>query len=104
MDPRLLSTVTIRYAFPADAQALARLASLDSSVVPPSPVLVAEVEGELRVALSLADGAVIADPWHPTTALVQLLRARARQLTDDRGRRRTRPLTRGLGLRLRRSF
>jgi hypothetical protein len=72
--------VTIRHAFPDDARALERLAALDSSAVPGGPVLLCEVDGELSAALSLADGGVLADPFRPTVALVQLLRARARQL------------------------
>jgi hypothetical protein len=72
--------VTIRYAFPDDAQALARLASLDSAPTPAQPVLVGELDGELRAALSLADGAVVADPFVATAGLVELLRARADQL------------------------
>jgi hypothetical protein len=74
--------VTLRFAFPDDAQALARLAALDSSQSPLQPVLIAEVEGVLRAALSLADGAVVADPFHPTIALLDLLRARAGQLSS----------------------
>ncbi|HEY2161947.1 MAG TPA: hypothetical protein VGH24_11620 [Solirubrobacteraceae bacterium] len=73
--------VTLRFAFPDDTDALARLATLDSSVPPAMPVLLAEAGGELRAALSLADGAVVADPFHPSVALVDLLRARASQLT-----------------------
>jgi hypothetical protein len=73
--------LTIRHAFPDDALALMRLAALDSSELPSQPMLVAEVEGELRAALSLRDGAVIADPFHHTAALVDLLRARREQLT-----------------------
>ena len=73
--------VTLRFAFPDDHDAIARLASLDSAVPPPPPVLVAEVSGSLRAALSLADGAVIADPFHPNRALIELLHARARQLS-----------------------
>jgi hypothetical protein len=72
--------VTIRDAFPDDARALQRLAALDSSEIPRAPVLVAEVEGELRAALSLADGAAVADPFHPTVPLVELLVARRQQL------------------------
>jgi hypothetical protein len=72
--------VTLRFAFPDDAQALARLAALDSSEPPAQPVLVAEVGGELRAALSLSDGGFIADPFHPSTALIELLCARAHQL------------------------
>jgi hypothetical protein len=73
-------SVTIRHAFPDDALALVRLAALDSSEVPSQPLLVAEVNGELWAALSLRDGAVVADPFRRTRALVELLSARAAQL------------------------
>jgi hypothetical protein len=75
-----ITNVTIRYAFPDDALALMRLAELDSSEPPSQPMLVAEVEGELRAALSLRDRAAVADPFHRTAALVDLLCARADQL------------------------
>ncbi len=93
--------VTLRFAFPDDAEALARLAVLDSSRVPAGPVLVAELSGELRVALSLSDGSVIADPFHRSRALTELLRARARQLAGDEAhvrRRRWAGLRARLGL------
>lgn len=87
-----LPAVTIRHAFPDDALALLRLAALDSHEPPAHPVLVAEVEGELRAALSLRDAAVVADPFHRTRALVDLLKARAAQLTAaDKGQSETRP-------------
>jgi hypothetical protein len=72
--------VTLRFAFPDDAEALRRLALLDSATPLTAPVLVADIGGELRAALSLRDGKVLAHPFHPSRALVQLLRARARQL------------------------
>lgn len=72
--------VTIRYAFPDDEAGLARLAVLDSAAAPSPPLLVAEVDGELRAALSLPDGAAIADPFKPAAALLDLLAARAAQL------------------------
>jgi hypothetical protein len=75
--------VTLRYAFPDDAGALRRLAAIDCSEPPPGPVLLGEVGGQLLAAVSLSDGAVIADPFYPTVTLVELLRARARQLTAD---------------------
>src|SRR5437763_15980321 len=87
-------SVTIRHAFPDDALALVRLAILDSAEVPPQPLLVAEVAGELRAALSLHDGGVVAAPFHPTRSLVEFLLARASQLsaparsTEPRTRRR----------------
>ena len=73
-------SVTIRHAFPDDALSLVRLAALDSAKVPAQPLLVAEVNGELLAALSLSDGAVIADPFHHTRPLVELLSSRAVQL------------------------
>lgn len=72
--------VTLRFAFPDDASALAHLADLDSASVPPAPLLVAEVAGELRAALSLAGGEVIANPFRRSAHLIELLRARADQL------------------------
>ena len=72
--------VTLRFAFPDDAHALQALASLDSSSPPPGRVLVAEVDGRMRAALSLADGSVVADPFYPTVHLVKLLRTRAAHL------------------------
>jgi hypothetical protein len=74
--------VTLRYAFPGDASALARLAALDSASVPGGQLLVAEVGGELWAALSLSDGGVIADPFRRTVALVALLHERAAQLSE----------------------
>jgi hypothetical protein len=41
--------------------------------------LVAEIGGQLRAALSLTDGAVVADPLHPTAALEALLKVYSRQ-------------------------
>lgn len=86
------STVTLRFAYPDDEVALWRLAVLDSSRPLIGPVLLAEVGGELRTALSLRDGRVIADPFRRTAGLIELLRARARQLeapdmSARRGRR-----------------
>jgi hypothetical protein len=70
--------ILIRRAYADDATELARLAALDSADgVPGAPLLVAELDGELRVALSLADGSVIADPFVPTAEVIALLRLRA---------------------------
>lgn len=70
--------ITIRPAYGDDDLALARLAGLDSAEAPPSPpLLLAEIEGELRVALSLRDGVAIADPFFATAGLLELLRAHA---------------------------
>ena len=74
--------ITIRFAYPADAAALRRLAALDSQSAPPGPLLVAEVAGELWAAVSVTGEArPIADPFRHTAELVVLLRERADRLT-----------------------
>ncbi len=100
--PAAQSALTLRYGFPDDAGVISRLAALDCAAAPEPPLLLAEVEGELRAAISLSDGSHIADPFHPTSALLDLLRARAAQL-DGSSRTRRPWLTwlRGRGLALR---
>jgi hypothetical protein len=95
--------VTLRLSRPADERVLEELAQLDCARPLHGPHLVAEVGGTLRAAISLTDGVVIADPFHRTTAVVELLRARANtQLTDQRAvRRAPTSLLRRLGLRKR---
>jgi hypothetical protein len=79
--------ITIRPAFADDDRALARLAALDSAPIPPpAPVMLAEVDGELRAALSLEDGSAIADPFAPTGHLIELLRAHAHAMSNPRPR------------------
>jgi hypothetical protein len=84
----LESSVTLRAGGAEDDGPLARLAALDSSKPLAWPVLVAEVQGEVRAALSLRDGAVVADPFHPTAALAELLRTYSRR-PDLRAARRS---------------
>jgi hypothetical protein len=79
-----LEPISIRSATAADRDQLHRLAERDSGAVPREPLLVAELSGELRAAISLADGRTIADPFHPTADLVALLRARARHARSVR--------------------
>ena len=74
--------ITIRAAHGGDGAAVARLAALDSAEAPGGELLLAEVGGELRAALSLHDGAVIADPFRRTAELVRLLRLRAELLAE----------------------
>jgi hypothetical protein len=81
------NSITIRPAYGDDERALARLAALDSSRVPTAPVLLAEVDGELRAALSLQDSAVVADPFYPTLDLIVLLRTHAQTRSASRARR-----------------
>lgn len=78
--------VTIRFARTHEAAALAHLAELDSATTPAAPALVAEVAGEVLAAISLADGGLVANPFRRTADVVELLRARERQLRGD-GRR-----------------
>jgi|tagenome__1003787_1003787.scaffolds.fasta_scaffold20871096_1 hypothetical protein len=79
--PDFSTGVTLRYAFPDDAEAVRRLAVTDSRAVPAGPLLLAEVGGELWAAVSLTDHReTIADPFRPTGELVLMLRERARRL------------------------
>jgi hypothetical protein len=78
MVPLTNAQILIRPAYADDQPALGRLAALDSAPAAPShPLLVAEVEGELKAALSLDDQSSIADPFYPSAPLVALLRAHA---------------------------
>ena len=79
--------VTLRHADRGEHGAIARLAGAHPAG---GPFLVAEIDGELRAALSLADGAILTDPLRPSAAALELLRARALQLEDAQGRRRWR--------------
>lgn len=80
----LPTTVTIRLAYPDDEATLWRLAALDSAALPRAPFLLAEVEGEVRAALSLGDGRAIADPFFPTLRLIAVLRAHAAATASER--------------------
>ncbi len=79
--------VTVRLADYSDAAALVRLAHLDEAPVPDGPVLVAEAGDRPVAALPLNGGPAIADPFHRTTALVEMLDLRARQLRGSERRR-----------------
>jgi hypothetical protein len=85
------SQILIRRACPDDELALLHLAVLDSAAVPSSPLLLAELDGELKVALSLQDGSLIADPFTYTADVVSLLAAHAAAERTARVRRRRSP-------------
>ena len=70
-------TLTIRQAEVADADALTRLAALDSAAPPTGTALVAEVGGEVWAAIEIDSGTAIADPFRPSGELVDLLRLHA---------------------------
>jgi hypothetical protein len=72
--------ISIRLAAPADADAMRRLALLDSTHAEDGDALVAEVGGRIQAALELGSDHVIADPFEPTAELATLLQLRARQL------------------------
>ena len=96
--PAVPDAVVIRPARDADAPALHDLAELDSAGPLTGDVLVALVDGRPWAALSLDDGRVVADPFRPTAAAVELLRLRVEQL---RAAQRRADRVRALGLRLR---
>jgi len=74
-------TISIRRARPADGPALERLAALTDRRLPPEPLLVAEVDGELLAASPSGGGEVLSDPFRVTLDIVELLRLRSRQLS-----------------------
>jgi len=72
------AAITIRHADAGDMKSLERLAALDSRRVPSGELFVAEVGGQLVAATSIDTGAVIADPFEHTAAIVELLQIKAR--------------------------
>jgi hypothetical protein len=87
--------VCVRDAGHDDLAALKRLAQLDSTRLPTGPHVIAEVGGQMRAAYSLDEQRAIADPFHRTAELVELLRLHARQVdarqsNGRRGRQRRR--------------
>ena len=71
--------ITITQSTEADSPSLWRLAALDDRRAPAGPALLAYVDGELRAAVGLVDGQAIADPFHLTAELVEMLRFQAHQ-------------------------
>jgi hypothetical protein len=73
------SEITIRNSNGTDGLTVLRLAELDSRTVPSGDLLLAFVDDELRAAVALDSGDVLADPFYPTAELVELLRMSAGQ-------------------------
>jgi hypothetical protein len=71
--------ITFTHATDADIPSVWRLAALDDRRPPHGPALLAYVGGELRAAVGLLDGHAVADPFHHTTEIVEMLRLQARQ-------------------------
>ena len=69
--------LVLRPATSVDSADLDRLAALDSARPLDGDVLLAHAGGEVRAALSLDSGRVVADPFWPSAELVDLLRAAA---------------------------
>jgi hypothetical protein len=68
---------TLRLAVAADLASLERLAQLETRPAPPGPHLVAERDGRIDAAISLATGELVADPFRRTAELCELLRVHA---------------------------
>jgi hypothetical protein len=83
----MTDAITIRHSREEDRVPIARLAALDDRPVPRGQVLLAFVEGELRAALPLGRGELVADPFHLTQQIVDLLRFRAGQELEAGERR-----------------
>jgi hypothetical protein len=77
--------LTIRTATTEDAHALRRLAALDSERPLAGRVLLAELDGLPLAAVSLATGAVTADPFQHSADAVRHLRFRRYQLLRQGG-------------------
>ena len=71
--------ITIRHSTEVDGAELTRLAALDSQDVPAGDSLLAYVGDELRAAVPVKGRGALADPFHLTGDVIELLRFRARQ-------------------------
>jgi hypothetical protein len=74
------NSIVIRHSTDSDEAAIRNLAALDSRPTPSGDALLAFAGTELRAALPVEGGAPIADPFHPTAEVVELLRLRADQM------------------------
>jgi len=95
------AAVAIRRARDSDLPLLHDLAELDSARPVVGPALLADVNGRPWAALGLEDQRVVADPFLPTAAAVELLRLRARQLMAAEGAPTGRVLPRWIARRVR---
>jgi hypothetical protein len=74
------ASISIRTARQDDFTALWSVATLDSARVPAEPLLVAERDGDIVAALSLATGESIGDPFKRTADAIELMSLRASQI------------------------
>jgi hypothetical protein len=82
-EPDRYEAVTVRLARDEDLAEVRRLVQLEGGHELAGPVLLAEAEGELVAARSLANGAAVADPFRHTAHLAELLALRSVHLRDD---------------------
>jgi hypothetical protein len=75
------ASVLIRRAAAEDEPAIARLAALDERPeLPRGERLIGELGGRIVAALEICSGRAVADPFAPTSAIVELLGVRAAQV------------------------
>lgn len=87
--------ITIRLATASDEPAVWRLAALDSARAPRGRVLIAAAGSVPLAARSIDTGQTVADPFHRTADVVEMLAARAAALAArDRLARDRRPVHR----------
>lgn len=72
-----VNAYTFRRATDRDTQTLRELAQLDDKSKLTGEVLIGEIAGRTAAAIAVSDDRVIADPFVPSTALVQQLRMRS---------------------------
>jgi hypothetical protein len=94
--------ITIRPAQPEDLPAVTRIAQRDSATVPVGELLLALEGAELRAAISIERAEVVADPFHPTAEVVELLSLRAAELRNGLAPRGNGGRLRGVGARAQR--
>lgn len=83
----MTAPLVLRPATAHDADALERLAALDSARPLTGDVMLVYAGGDVRAAVSLETGRAIADPFYPSAELVELLHAAAGGRTARRSRR-----------------
>jgi|HubBroStandDraft_2_1064218.scaffolds.fasta_scaffold298504_2 hypothetical protein len=86
--------IELRFARADEADAVRRLAELDSAPELTGQVVIAVLNGEPVAGLSLLDERVVADPFVSTTEAIALLRLRAAQLSGGTSRRNARQVLR----------
>jgi hypothetical protein len=74
------AALLIRPASADDEAAVARLSALDEHELPQGERLIGELGGRVVAALDVRSGDVVADPFVPTSGIVELLGLRAAQV------------------------